>query len=184
MGLKYDFLEWYGGYNGNDNIDDISFHTKRKLQNGFFYSIIQTSTTKEPYNCRPICISLGESTVDNGKYVVVDLCRLSKDARIKLIELFFKAYNDQISKNIEQFYDPKCSDEQKPISKFGLAEMKHLLRVFKIGHSIIKLNPNEFKEVRLIPFSQVYKIIDMCDENHFINININTVRKLTHHKSK
>ena len=48
----------------------------------------------------------------------------------------------------------------------------------KIGNAIIKVSPEDFKNVRLIPFSQVYKLINLCDTNNFTNISIQNAQNI------
>lgn len=176
--MVYDFLSMYNSYKGNETINDISCIARRTLLPGFFYSIIQRKNTDKPYNMNLLCLAIGESKVDNGKYIIIDLCMLPIKVRLKFVELFYKSYNTQIVNNMSLAYDAKDANLQKPINSFTLKNVQQLLRIMKIGNAIIKVSPEDFKNVRLIPFSQVYKLINLCDTNNFTNISIQNAQNI------
>lgn len=173
--------KWSNDFDGDKckaNLDNDAFKSnKLPLLPGRFYVLRYMSKIKEPFNTRPVIISLGLSKKDPESFLCIDLCVIPKDIRIKVIEKYFQIFYNDIKPSFK-YIDVKDADKQKEVK---MVTYQNLMKVkdFEILKPAIKrYKIKDMKTIYSILFCDVYKFIGkFADENMYLNGKIGDIQK-------
>ena len=145
---------------------------------GRFYILKYMSETKDVTNTRPVILSLGISKIDPESFLCIDLCVIPKNIRLKFIEMYFNLFKQEITPNVNKYWEVKDADKQ---SQIKLVSYQNLFKIkdFQIIKPAIKrYKIKNTRKIYSLLFCDMYKVIgDYCDLNMFKNGTIVDVQK-------
>ena len=166
----YDIETYYNSYKDISKLQDI---TKRKTDGIFYpgrlYYIERMKDTDKMYNAQIIglCISCD---IQNKKILMIDLCKIMKGKRLKLLKIIIKSCYNSLSEELESMFsditDCYCPELNKE------STLRIFSDIFDIKAAIKTLFIKDITLACDISWADSYKIIDLCDKSLIMNGNI------------
>lgn len=179
---KYDILEWVDFFEKGKNVvdpkTDFLESNSKILYPGRFYVLNYMAKTKERFNTRPVIISMGISKKDPDSFLCVDLSVIPKSARLKFIDMFFRIYEKEIEKNMNDYMYVDDADKQMWMKSFNYENLCKSMPMLPIKNAIKRYKIENTLKIYSLPFNKVYKVVgDYCDENYYVNGTIRDVQR-------